>query len=98
MQSGNPIVAFVEGQGIMMLDGGLATELEARGHDLNDELWSAKLLLDEPEAVAQEEAPAPPAETPAAAAPPAQQPAGPAVSQQGQSTVVKRRATPVTPQ
>ena len=59
---------------------------------------SGSSLGDEPEAVAQEEAPAPPAETPAAAAPPAQQPAGPAVSQQGQSTVVKRRATPVTPQ
>lgn len=37
----------------MMLDGGLATELEARGHDLNDELWSARLLLDAPEAVRQ---------------------------------------------
>ncbi len=60
-------------------------------------------LANEPEAVVQEQAPAPPAETPtaetpAAAAAPAQQPAGQAVSQQGQSTVVKRRATPVTPQ
>ena len=53
VRSGNPIVPFVEGQGIMMLDGGLATELEARGHDLNDELWSAKLLLEAPEAVRQ---------------------------------------------
>jgi hypothetical protein len=55
-------------------------------------------LSDEPEAVAQEQAPAPPAETPAAAPAPAPQPAGQAVSQQGQSTVVKRRATPVVPQ
>ncbi len=60
-------------------------------------------LTDEPDAVAQEEAPAPPAatppaETPAAAAAPTPQPAGQAVSQQGQSTVVKRRATPVVPQ
>ncbi len=31
-----------------MLDGGLATELEARGHDLSDELWSARLLADAP--------------------------------------------------
>ncbi len=53
VRSGNPIAPFVEGQGIMMLDGGLATELEARGHDLNDELWSARLLLDAPEAVRQ---------------------------------------------
>ncbi|GMR12840.1 MAG: homocysteine S-methyltransferase [Gemmatimonadota bacterium] len=38
---------------MMMLDGGLATELEARGHDLHDDLWSAKVLLDAPEAVRQ---------------------------------------------
>ena len=31
-----------------VLDGGLATELEARGHDLSDRLWSARLLLTEP--------------------------------------------------
>ncbi|MEZ5097435.1 MAG: homocysteine S-methyltransferase family protein [Nocardioides sp.] len=30
---------------------GLATRLEARGHDLSDQLWSARLLLDEPEEV-----------------------------------------------
>jgi homocysteine S-methyltransferase len=29
-------------------DGGLATELEARGHDLSDALWSARLLVDAP--------------------------------------------------
>ena len=32
-------------------DGGLATELEARGHDLSDALWSARLLADRPDAV-----------------------------------------------
>jgi homocysteine S-methyltransferase len=32
----------------VILDGGLATELEAKGSDLSDELWSARLLLDEP--------------------------------------------------
>jgi homocysteine S-methyltransferase len=31
-----------------ILDGGLATELEARGHDLSDRLWSARLLLTDP--------------------------------------------------
>jgi homocysteine S-methyltransferase len=36
---------------ITILDGGLATELEARGHDLSDRLWSARLLLTEPEAI-----------------------------------------------
>ncbi|WP_197321970.1 homocysteine S-methyltransferase [Saccharomonospora sp. NB11] len=35
----------------MVSDGGLATELEARGHDLSDELWSARLLLDAPEGI-----------------------------------------------
>jgi len=34
-----------------VLDGGLATELEARGHDLSDRLWSARLLLTQPEAI-----------------------------------------------
>lgn len=32
----------------MVADGGLATELEARGHDLSDQLWSARLLADAP--------------------------------------------------
>jgi homocysteine S-methyltransferase len=35
----------------LVLDGGLATELEARGHDLSDGLWSARLLTDDPDAV-----------------------------------------------
>ena len=35
----------------VLLDGGLATELEARGHDLSDRLWSARLLLTEPAAI-----------------------------------------------
>jgi homocysteine S-methyltransferase len=33
------------------LDGGLATLLEARGHDLSSELWSARLLRDDPDAI-----------------------------------------------
>ena len=32
----------------LVADGGLATELEARGHDLSDPLWSARLLIDGP--------------------------------------------------
>ena len=35
----------------LVLDGGLATELEARGHDLRDTLWSARLLRDDPRAI-----------------------------------------------
>jgi homocysteine S-methyltransferase len=36
---------------VLIGDGGLATELEARGHDLSDDLWSARLLVDAPEAI-----------------------------------------------
>lgn len=31
--------------GVAVVDGGLATELERHGADLNDPLWSAKCLL-----------------------------------------------------
>ena len=33
------------------IDGGLASELEARGHDLTGMLWSARLLRDDPSAI-----------------------------------------------
>lgn len=36
-----------------MLDGGLATELEARGEDLNHPLWSARVLLRAPQKLEQ---------------------------------------------
>lgn len=47
----SPIQPFLDARGVMMLDGGLATELEALGHDLDHPLWSARLLLDAPEDV-----------------------------------------------
>jgi homocysteine S-methyltransferase len=37
--------------GTVVLDGGLATQLEAQGHDLSDALWSARLLTDDPAAI-----------------------------------------------
>lgn len=37
--------------GPLVLDGGLATELEADGFDLNHALWSAKVLIEQPDAV-----------------------------------------------
>lgn len=37
----------------MILDGGLATELEARGFDISGTLWSARLLRTAPEAIEQ---------------------------------------------
>jgi homocysteine S-methyltransferase len=35
----------------LISDGGLATELEARGHNLSDSLWSARLLSDAPQEI-----------------------------------------------
>ena len=48
----DPLAPFLAGGGSLILDGGLATELEARGFDLNHPLWSARLLREEPEAIA----------------------------------------------
>ncbi len=39
------------GREVVVLDGGLATQLTARGHDLSDRLWSARLLLTDPGAI-----------------------------------------------
>jgi homocysteine S-methyltransferase len=36
---------------VLVADGGLATELEARGHDLSDALWSGRLLVDAPQEI-----------------------------------------------
>lgn len=38
-------------RGVVVLDGGLATQLEAQGHDLRDSLWSARLLRDDPDEI-----------------------------------------------
>lgn len=37
----------------MILDGALATELERQGCDLNDSLWSATILMENPELIKQ---------------------------------------------
>jgi homocysteine S-methyltransferase len=39
--------------GAVVLDGGLANQLEAAGYDLSDELWSARLLAERPEAIVE---------------------------------------------
>ncbi len=49
----NPLEPFLTSQGYVVLDGGLATELERRGADLRDPLWSARLLLEDPELIYQ---------------------------------------------
>lgn len=51
MMIANPLTPFLQQQGTLILDGGLATLLEARGHDLSDHLWSARLLRDDPQAI-----------------------------------------------
>ena len=51
MNKPSPIERFIEEQGLLLLDGGLATELETRGYDLDDQLWSARILMEKPEAI-----------------------------------------------
>ena len=43
--------ALIEQNRVVLLDGGLATELEAQGHDIGGVLWSAILLRDDPRAI-----------------------------------------------
>lgn len=47
----NAIEEFLKRQHIAIIDGAMATELEARGCDLNDDLWSARVLLEQPELI-----------------------------------------------
>jgi homocysteine S-methyltransferase len=44
-------LATLLARGDVVLDGGLATELEARGLDLRDPLWSARVLCDDPQSI-----------------------------------------------
>ncbi|TYP84616.1 homocysteine S-methyltransferase [Blastococcus xanthinilyticus] len=46
-----PDLAAALAAGPVLLDGGLSTELEARGHDVSSSLWSARLLRDDPAAI-----------------------------------------------
>jgi homocysteine S-methyltransferase len=48
-----PFQPFLEQQGCLILDGGLATELEYAGYRLEDSLWSARLLKEAPQAIAK---------------------------------------------
>jgi len=44
----NPIEDVLHRQSVLILDGAFATELERRGCNLNDSLWSAKVLMEQP--------------------------------------------------
>ncbi|HKK92547.1 MAG TPA: homocysteine S-methyltransferase [Longimicrobiales bacterium] len=45
------MISPFSGRGPLLLDGGLATALEAKGFDLDDPLWSARLLIEAPDAI-----------------------------------------------
>lgn len=47
----NPIENILKDYPILVLDGALATELESRGCNINDSLWSAKVLAENPEII-----------------------------------------------
>jgi homocysteine S-methyltransferase len=47
----DPIGELLRARSVVVLDGALATELERRGADLSDPLWSAKCLLERPELI-----------------------------------------------
>ena len=48
-----PLTSLLDQYPLLVLDGALATELERRGCDLRDPLWSAKVLLEAPEQIRQ---------------------------------------------
>jgi len=52
-QTINPIASILDHYPALVIDGALATELERRGCDLKDPLWSAKILLEQPEIIKQ---------------------------------------------
>jgi homocysteine S-methyltransferase len=47
----DPIDSFLAQRPLIILDGALATELERRGADLKDPLWSAKCLIERPDLI-----------------------------------------------
>jgi homocysteine S-methyltransferase len=47
----NPFEQALSSDHPVILDGGLATELEQRGHDISTHLWSAALLQTDPQAI-----------------------------------------------
>ncbi|MDQ0173646.1 homocysteine S-methyltransferase [Paenibacillus tundrae] len=49
----NPIQKILAEHPVMILDGALATELEKHGCNLDDPLWSARVLLENPDVIVQ---------------------------------------------
>jgi homocysteine S-methyltransferase len=53
MSSTNPIQELLAQNQYVIIDGALASELQRRGCDLNDSLWSAKVLIEQPDLIRQ---------------------------------------------
>ncbi|GAA1171165.1 homocysteine S-methyltransferase [Streptomyces hebeiensis] len=51
--SAGPALAEALAAGTVVLDGGLSNQLASAGHDLSDDLWSARLLAEQPEAIVE---------------------------------------------
>jgi len=49
----SPLQTALDRSGVLVLDGAMATELERHGADLTGGLWSARVLLEQPELVAR---------------------------------------------
>lgn len=49
----NPIEVILSKQKVLIIDGAFGTELERKGYDINDSLWSAKFLMEKPEAIGE---------------------------------------------
>ena len=49
----NPIEKILRQQQVIIVDGAMATELERAGCNLDDPLWSARVLLEAPELIKQ---------------------------------------------
>ena len=47
----NPIERILAQQKVLVVDGASGSELENKGYDINDALWSAQLLMNHPEAI-----------------------------------------------
>lgn len=47
----DPLAALLSSDRVAVIDGGLATQLEAQGNDLADRLWSARLLVEDPDEI-----------------------------------------------
>lgn len=51
MAKRNAFLDIIKEKGHLVLDGALGTELERLGYDISDKLWSAKMLIENPEAL-----------------------------------------------